>query len=265
MGGGLLTITAGTGAVRDSVDNSIVTVTTDTAQTQHASYVVVINGVTDLNNNAVAPNTKGYFIGNGPPSVVSAISGSPTSVIVIFSEPLDPDDDAQVTSAGCYYISGLTVSGAAWPSGGAGDRTVVELTTSPQSQQIYTLMLTATAISAADDLADIGAGYNTAGFQGDGLPAVFSALAITSTEVKVIFSEPVDMLTSQNEVNYAMSGSLVVVSAVRNADPYANEVLLTTSAQSYENYTVTVAGVKDTNGNTISGNSTAGFAGIGTD
>ena len=266
VGGGSLTIT---GVTLDSTDNSIVEITHTEDQTQDVSYQVVINNVEDLNGNKVATDTSGYFLGNGPLSVASAAASGPARVIVTFSEPIATADDSETLDGTNYTVSGLAVSGAAWPSGGAGDRTVVELTTSQQLQQIYTLVLAADVLHAADDNTTIAAGYNAVSFQGDGIPAVSSVMSFGPTHVKVVFSETVDLTTAQNTANYAITSagypSLSITGATRTADPYTNEVTLTTSSQLYVNYTVTATDVQDTTGNAISGNNTADFAGIGTD
>jgi hypothetical protein len=253
----------------DSSDPSIVLIDhTPDVQAQE-SYQVVISGVEDLNGNTVAPGTSGYFMGNGPPAVASAAAAGPNGVLVTFSEPLRSSDDTAAIDPLNYSISGLTVTGASWPSGSPGDRTRVELTTSTQQQQIYTVVLAADVLHAADDDTAIAAGYNSSSFQGDGLPSVVTAVALDPTHVKVIFSEPVDLTTGQNISNYAITSvgypSLSITGAARQPDPNTNEVILTTSSQLYVNYTVTATGVLDSTGNSISGNNTANFAGIGTD
>ncbi|MCK5569151.1 MAG: hypothetical protein KAJ15_05500, partial [Spirochaetes bacterium] len=199
-------------ATRDASDNSIVILThtddiTANSQEQDNSYRVVINNLQDLNGNTVAAGTSGYFLGNGPPSVASAAASGSTRVIVTFSEPIDPLDDAATITAGIYTIAGLSISSAAWPLEGAGDRTVVELTTSQQLQQIYTLVLSAGVLHAEDDKAAIAAGYNAVSFQGDGIPTVSSAVSLDPTHVKVVFSEPVDLTTAQNKANYTITSA----------------------------------------------------------
>ena len=242
---------------------------TPDSQAQDESYQVVISNVEDLNGNTVADGTSGYFLGNGPPSLASAAASSPTSVLLTFSEPISASDDTETLGLSNYDIDGLTLTAVNWPSGSPGDRTRVEITTTTQLQQIYTVVLAAGVLHAADDNTAIAAGYNSASFQGDGLPSVVTAMALDPTQVKVIFSEPVDLITVQNASNYTITSvgypSLSVTGASRQPDPNTNEVILTTSSQFYVNYTVTVTGVRDVTGNTISGINTANFAGIGTD
>ena len=258
------------GVTIDSSDPTIVLIDhTPDSQAQDESYQVVISNVEDLNGNTVAAGTSGYFLGNGPPSLASAAAESPTSVLLTFSEPISASDDAEMLNLSNYDIGGLTLTAVGWPSGSPDDRTRVEITTATQLQQIYTVVLAAGVLHAADDNTAIAAGYNSASFQGDGLPSVVTAVALDPTQVKVIFSEPVDLTTAQNASNYAITSvgypSLSVTGASRQFDPNTNEVILTTSSQFYVNYTVTVNGVRDVTGNTISGINTANFAGMGTD
>jgi hypothetical protein len=264
--GSTLTLTSVT---IDSSDPSIVVIDHTENQAQDESYQVVISNVEDLNGNTVASGTSGYFLGNGPPSLSSAAASSPTRVVLRFSEPISASDDAETLNLSNYAIGGLTLSTVTWPSGAPGDRTRVEITTSTQLQQIYTVVLDADVLHAADDNTPIAAGYNSTSFQGDGLPSVLTAVALDPTQVKVIFSEPVGLTTAQNAANYTVTSvgypSLSVTGAARQPDPNTNEVILTTSSQLYVNYTVTVTGVQDVTGNDLSGANTANFAGIGTD
>jgi hypothetical protein len=180
VGGSPLTIALVT---RDAIDNAIVVI--ETAEDQvNASFKVVINNGEDLNGNKVITDTTGCFIGNGPPAVASASASGPSKVVVTFSESISSSDDAATEGWANYAISGLSVTGADWPSGDPGDRTVVELTTSTQLQAIYTVVLAPNVLHAKDDNAPITAGYNSASFQGDGFPSVVSAVALDSTRYR---------------------------------------------------------------------------------
>jgi len=260
-----------TSATRSTADPTIVDIVT--ADQLQVSYKVKIQNVQDLNGNAVtalpADFITGYFLGNGPPAIASVGANGPYGLTVTFTESIDPADDTKTLTASNYTAEGLTISGAAWPAGGEGDRTVVELITSLQLQQAYTLVLAPDTLRAADDGAYITTGSNSISFQGDGIPGVLSAVAVDSTHVKVVFSEPVDKNTAENTSHYSIAASgypsLEVDSAARNPDPNTNEVILTSSTQLYVNYNVTVTGVQDLTGNTIAGANSALFAGIGTD
>lgn len=256
-------------ASRDASDYSVVNITTgDQAE---ISYKVTINNVEDSNGNTVSAGTNGYFFGDGPPAIATAIASGPNRVLVTFSESVrsasDESDTATLNPLN-YSISGLSVTGVEWPGGDPGDRTVVELSTSTQLQQIYTVFLTTDVLEDnSDNLLE--SGYNTASFQGDGIPIVTNAVALSNTQIKVIFSEPVDMNTAETTTNYSITAggfpSLIITNAERGSDPNTNEVTLTVSGQLYVSYTVAVSNVEDLTGNTISGNNTAMFAGIGTD
>lgn len=267
MGGTPLAVSA---AVRSDTDHTIVDITT--AIQSQVSYKVQVKEVQDLHGNNVTANIAdyitGYFLGNGPPAVASASASGPNKIIVTFSEPLDSISDAQTILFSNYSVEGLTISAAGWPGGLPGDRTVVELTTSQQLQQVYTLTLVAGVLQADDDLAFITTGYNSVSFQGDGIPTVASAVALDPYHVKVVFSESVERVGAETPANYVITApgyTLEVQEANRNTDPNTNEVVLKTSGQLFVNYTVTVTNVMDLTGNTIGTSNTALFAGLGAD
>jgi hypothetical protein len=266
---GSITLTGCT-ATRDSLNHTIVGIDHTLGGNQsNESYQVIVNNIKDSNENTVKTNTTGYFFGDGPPTIASAYASGPNKVIVTFSEPIKDDDRTAAGTASNYSIEGLTIS-AALVQGTVGNPfTVVELTTSTQLQQIYTVSLTTGILHAVDNNATINSGYNMASFQGDGIPIITNAIALSNTQIKVIFSEPVDKDTAETTTNYSITAggfpSLSITNAERGSDPNTNEVTLTVSGQLYVSYTVAVSNVEDLTGNTISGNNTAMFAGIGTD
>lgn len=231
---------------------------TTTAQTNGAAYTVSVNNVKDISGNAMT--TPGTATFNGvdttPPTVVSAISVTDSSVDVQFSEPVDPNT---AQNAANYSISpSLAVTAAVLQADGR----TVRLTTARQTLQAS---YTVTAGNIADLSGNIIAGNNSASFTGTDTtpPTVVSATTVNDTTVDVLFSEAVDGTSAQSAANYSISPSLAVTAAVLQAD--GKTVRLTTDKQTYQiNYTVTVNGVKDLAGNVINGNNTEVFGGADT-
>jgi hypothetical protein len=279
-----------TSVTLNTEDSSKLIVQLGSPQTTGERYRITLTGATtgvkDVNGNYVSDNTTGYFIGDGPLTIVTVEPMDPTTLVVTFSEEIRDDDSSNANTAAYFTIPGLRepVLAASWPYNS--DKSKIQLTTPTQLQQIYTLKIVVGSnppgyyfhsvdfvgpepTPPAIDRDVLHEGYNTFSFQGDGLPTVLSAAAVDSNTVKVVFSETVELSSAQNTGNYSIisSGypSLTIVGASRQPEPNSNEVVLTTSTQLYVNYTVTVTNVEDTTGNVISGNNTADFAGIGTD
>jgi hypothetical protein len=81
-------------------------------------------------------------------------------------------------------------------------------------------------------------------------PALLSATANSSTDVKLFFSESLDSQSSQNAGNYIINGGINVLGAIQNS---SSQVTLTTSHHlANQQYTVTVSNVTDVSGNVIS-------------
>jgi len=206
------------------------------------------------------------------PIVASAISLSPTEVLVHFADP-PPGAGAEMSDMALdpqYYdvvedaptldeTSDLTIASIrfAVDDRGRTDRTRVILTTEEQTDTGYTLRVTNVVTQAGDKLLDPT--NNTAEFRGipvgDAIPpTVTGATAISNTEVLVDFSEPV--VGADRADRYAIEaadGSPLEVIAAGYANPYATQVLLTTAPQRDELtvYTVTVTGVTDRQGNAV--------------
>jgi hypothetical protein len=284
-----------TSILLDPEDNSKLIASLGAAQTTSERYKVILYsdlasyGVKDTNGNYVQDSTSGYFIGDGPFTIVSVQPSGPNTLIVTFSEEINDSDTTNANTEANFRIPGLSdpVSAASWPYNS--DKSKVRLITPTQNQQIYTLIVEVGSspppynFHSADFLGPepvppainrdvLHEGYNTYSFQGDGLPTLLSAVAIDNNTVKVVFSESVELATAENMTNYSITAtgypSLTVTGASRNPEPNSNEVILTTSPQLYVNYTVEATSVQDTTGNTIVDNDTtnrAVFAGIGTD
>ncbi|UCH25829.1 MAG: hypothetical protein JSV66_18205 [Trueperaceae bacterium] len=203
-----------------------------------------------------------------PPVVASAIALSNTTVLVTFVDPLSGAPavmGAGLDNPAYYEIAepDLSVT-AATPSA---DKTMVVLTTSAQEQLTYTVRVT-NVLSASGMLVDPM--RNTASFRGISggdetiPPEVTSAVATSSTNVLVSFSEPLHD-TAEDGRYYAIGdadGEALPVTEAQFANEFNTQVVLTTFSQRPgEDYTLTVTLVMDRYGNAIGDSNTAGFTG----
>ncbi len=257
-------------------------VVTDAIRTRHATqillttlgqipdrlYTVTVSNVADKAGNAIDPNANSAtFRGTSRElALLSAIALSNTSVLLTFSEPMDPTT-AENTSY--YRIDDpdgdvdvdIVITGAvADPD----NRTVV-LTTSPQKNIEYT-MRAANLRARADDFL-IDPARSSATFFGIAVddevpPTVTGAAAGSDTSVLVSFSEPLDN-EADDPLNFSIDPPLVVTDAVQTR--HQTQMLLSTLTQVPDRlYTVTVMNVKDKARNTIVANdetNTAQFRG----
>lgn len=92
-------------------------------------------------------------------------------------------------------------------------------------------------------------------------PVIVSATAISSSALDVLFNEPVEPTSSQVIANYIVNnGAGMPATATRDAvNPALVHLVFAGSFVNATNYTITINGVKDFSGNTIS-NGTANFS-----
>lgn len=81
-------------------------------------------------------------------------------------------------------------------------------------------------------------------------PAVLSLAVVSSTSLRLQFTEALDSASSSSSANYALSGSVMVMNASRDA-ANPSRVHLTTSPMSSGVYTLMISGVADTSGNVM--------------
>ncbi|MCL4439238.1 MAG: Ig-like domain-containing protein [Firmicutes bacterium] len=225
-------------------------------QTYGTNYTVTAANVKDIAGNVISSGNSAAFTGidTTPPSVVSATPVTDKTVNVLFSEAVD---SATAQNPANYAIApGLTVASAALQ---ADQKTVLLTTTTAQTKGTsYTVTVT----GVKDTHNNAISGSNTATFTGIDTtpPQVVSTTVVNDTTVNLLFNEQVDSTTAQTAASYTVSPALAVNGAVLQAD--GKTVQLTTAVQTWQTvYTVTVAGVKDTSGNVITGNNTASFTG----
>ncbi len=248
------------------------------------AFTLSVSGVSAATGGALSTSASSFGgTSVNAPIVASAISLSPTEVLVHFADP-PPGAGAEMSDMALdpkYYdvvedaptldeTSDLTITSIRFGvDRGRTDRTRVIMTTEPQTDTGYTLRVTNVVTQAGDKLLDPT--NNTATFRGipvdDAIPpSVTGATAIGNTEVLVDFSEPV--VGADSADRYAIEaddGSPLEVIAAAYANPYGTQVLLTTAPQRDELtvYTVTVTGVTDRQGNAIElGVNSADFNGV---
>jgi len=79
-------------------------------------------------------------------------------------------------------------------------------------------------------------------------PSVTSAKVLASTQIEVLFNEPVDSVSSSTSTNYTMT-KLIIVSKAQRDISNVKRVVLTVSTMANDIYTLTIQNVKDTTGN----------------
>jgi hypothetical protein len=189
-----------------------------------------------------------YTITNAglPLELLSATINSLTEVTLYFSKLLDPQS---AQNASNYNINnGINVISAVLNSN---NKDVTLITSSHNYNQQY-----AVTVSNITDTEGhtISSQANSAQYllEGDTTPPeLLSANINSQTELKLFFSEPLEMQSALNPENYSIDNGISVLSAVLNSNN--KDVTLTTSAHNYnQQYTVTVSNVTDLFGNTMS-------------
>lgn len=135
------------------------------------------------------------------------------------------------------------------------DGSTVLLTTDAQEEKSYFLMVgeSGNLEAGPGGVIDIGDASNSGiTFFGSASsePELLSAVPLTNTSILVLFDNKVEQTSAQNILNYHIDNpDLKVLTAVRGTSPNDNTVVLTTSPQTDQKYTLVVANVKHlTNG-----------------
>jgi hypothetical protein len=208
------------------------------------------NDLLDLARTAPQPDETIIY---GNLAVIGAQATSNTGVRVYFSEDVE---QTGAETAGNYLIPGLSVLAA---SRDPSDHSIVQLDTSAQSGVTYSL-----TVQKVRDLTQLPIGFNNVViFTGDAAPYLQSAGSYSNTEVRIYFSESVEQASASNAANYTIVPGLTVVSASRDAVDFSQVNLETGSQGDGTSYTVTVTGVRDLNGNTLTSPNAKTFSGTG--
>lgn len=205
-------------------------------------------------NNANRPKEYSVFY------IISVNATSFTTVRVTFSQEVEITSGENIAN---YSIPGLTITGAARDGS---DSTVVNLTTSTHEDITYTLAAT----DVMDTSGNIIGSPKSKQFAGDVAPRVLSAVLIDSDTVEVVFSEPMNAVTTNVAGNYSIkdsNGTIVGVStATTQVDASRVRLDIVPATFTLHLYTLTVnTAVTDLNGNNLKGSprNKASFAGEG--
>ncbi len=247
------------------------------AMDNDAAYALVVSGIGDALGNALpGPVTGGFtspaffqaftpLVDDVPPSVSLVRATSPTTVEVTFTERLKESTialtDFSIGGTNAPDVENVLVTG--------GGLRVVLTTTAQERQEAYTL-----TVAGVDDIAGNTLSSVTVPFSGFGEfdpPEIDRVVAISPTQIALVWNEPVTAQSASRITSYIVSE--VQVTAVRfggsdelrgaafNATfaPLRTDiVVLTTTAMTGGGaYTVSAEGVAD-----LSGNESAAVAGF---
>ncbi|MBN1781603.1 Ig-like domain-containing protein [bacterium] len=212
-----------------------------TIQHANGTYTLTINNVSDraaIPNKIAANTTVSYSWDQSDeikPTVASVSLVGLNVVAVKFSEPVEQTSAKTLAN---YQINGITISNATMTE----DYMTVNLTTSNHTPgSSYQIAISNVKDVAANIMTAVTKTYSAPSSNTDA-PRLISAVAKSSTEVEIQFSESVSLATAQNTSNYTIPG-ITILGAVLSASK--TTVTLSTSAHSGGSYTVTVTGVQD--------------------
>ena len=257
-----------TGAVRDSLNFAKVTLTSASMTSGTTYYLCATTAVRDIwgNANTAVIASQAFVYNASTPRVVSAVSGSPTSVLVTFDQSMT--NNAALTTRTNYTFSGcgalatnagttVTVVSdtqvlvAPLTTGTSGTCTVAVNTAITSSAGVALSAATQSAIFSYSAAIDTTA------------PAVASVVATNSNTVRVTFTEPInDSTVGTGDFSFSPSLTVTGVTCQTGAGNYTYCDVTTSTDQTTQNYSATVSGIQDTSGNNLS-TSTTTFTGDG--
>ncbi|AFM14725.1 hypothetical protein Turpa_4092 [Turneriella parva DSM 21527] len=256
--------TAVTSGVRDTLNFAKVTLTTPALGA--GPYYLRAFNVKDIWGNAVAsPTCYGFFAGYtapAAPKVSSAISVSPSSVLVTFDSAMTVN--AALTTAGNYNFTQCSGANLTMGTATSLNSTQVVLTSlgnTGVTAGTCKLTVTTTGITGTNG-ATLSSTNNVASFPYNPAPdvsgpSVGSISAVNATTVRVTFNEPIQ---DPSASNFTFSPSLTVGTITCNTSKTSCDI--TTGTQTTQTYTATISGIRDTAGNTMTTASTT-FTGDG--
>ncbi|MFO1480417.1 MAG: Ig-like domain-containing protein [Turneriella sp.] len=257
-----------TGAVRDSVNFAKVTLTSAAMTSGTTYYLCATTAVRDIwgNANTATIASQAFVYNASTPRVVSALSGSPTSVLVTFDQAMTNNaaltTRTNYTFAGCgalatnagttvTVVSGTQVLLAPLTTGTAGTCTLSVNTAITSSAGVALTAATQSAIFSYSAATDTTA------------PAVASVQATNSNTVRVTFTEPInDSTVGTGDFSFSPSLTVTGVTCYTGAGNYTYCDVTTSTDQTTQNYSATVSGIQDVAGNNLP-SSTTTFTGDG--
>jgi len=221
-----------------------------TSPQQNTIYnLSITNVLLDMSLENVQYRNIVEFIGDALPEIVGVKSISNIKVRVTFSEDMD---ESSSTSISNYSIPGLDIVSAGVDQL---NKAIVYLTTSSQQNVTYNL-----SVNNIQDLTGNFIPSTTIVFTGDTLPDLVNAIPISSTAIRVSYSEK--MITGggsgaiDNISNYTIDGGITISGGAIISE---NVVELTVVFFNNGSYILTAQNVQDLAGNTIGSNNTASF------
>ncbi len=202
-------------------------VTITSAAQSGIDYTLTASGITRASDAAPLWISTSTFPGRAAFDVTSAASATNSLVQVTFQSAPDPTTGTNLAN---YSIPGLTLSGTPLITGNT-----VTLLTSPQSAISYTV--TVTGVLRAGDTEPLT--VNSASFTGRIAYNLVSAASLTSTSVLLTFDAAPHPVEATTLANYSIPGLTLSGLPILLGDT----VMLSTSAQAMQSYTVTVSGV----------------------
>ena len=250
---------------------------TGPSPTGGTAYYVRVDGVKDIWGNAMSNVCSAAWPGFGAavaPRVSSAVAQSPTSILVTF------DSAMTITGASLTQLQTRTNYTFSQCAGANLATSVSTTATVLNSTQVVVSTLTNAGVANGTCKLTVNAGTGILGSNGAALsasantayfpystsdstpPVVGSVSAVNAVTVRVTFNEPIDNTTAVAS-NFSFSPALTAgaVTCQTGAGNYTY-CDVTTSAQTTQAYSVTVSGIKDVAGNTISTAATS-FTGDG--
>jgi hypothetical protein len=265
-----------TSAARDTSNYAKVTLTSSAMVNGATYYVCGTANVRDIWGNAnttvitgAATFVSGSFVYHAStPRVVSALSASPTSVLVTFDQAMT--NNAALTTVVNYDVSNVVGSTCGLSLNGS-NLTVVS------STQVLVNGFTAgasgtcrmtvdTAITSSAGVA-LSAATQSAIFSYTATdttaPAVGSVAATNSNTVRVTFTEPInDTTVAAGDFSFSPALTVTGVTCYTGAGSYTYCDVATSTDQTTQTYNVTVSGIQDIAGNNLATSTTA-FTGDG--
>ncbi|MFZ5631175.1 MAG: beta strand repeat-containing protein [Spirochaetota bacterium] len=263
--GGTIAVSA---AVRDPANFAKVTLTSGALTSGTTYYVCANTNVRDIwgNANAASFSSQAFVYNASTPRVVSALSGSPTSVLVTFDQAMANNaaltTRTNYTFAGCgalatnagttvTVVSGTQVLLAPLTTGTAGTCTLSVNTAITSSAGVALTAATQSAIFSYSAATDTTA------------PAVASVQATNSNTVRVTFTEPInDSTVGTGDFSFSPSLTVTGVTCYTGAGNYTYCDVTTSTDQTTQSYSATVSGIQDVAGNNLP-SSTTTFTGDG--
>jgi len=272
---GTLCLMTATGATQVAAGVIQVTFTALGSNTLNCTVTVNAGLVADLAGNTIlgTNNTADFlYTGTGSadntkPTVIAVTALNNTQVRVFFSEPIVTGGSFNAGDRALNYTFSPVLAGGISSVSCLTPFTFCTLTLNApgMNAQVYAL-----SVENVNDIATNTMDPQTINFSGIGSsvtqPTLYLASLINATTLELSFSEAMDLTSSQNVANYAITGGLAVSNPTRQADPTKVRITLGPApgaVGSGNSYTITATGLTDiaTPPNTIGTPNSAVFTG----